>query len=343
MRKILGKIKRITLGRILIKRNFLKGIKIYQQTGKTPDETYQALISLYCLTNGRFNEDYQENIKAANPPVNVSATLNGAIGAVDKNAFDAINDKLNEDGYITFDNKISESICDKLYTYAFNIGAKIPPKYDSKIIYDPLNPVAEIYRFDMDDLVNNEDVQALIMDPVLINVARNYLQCEPIFDFPAMWWSTAFSKEASSEAAQLYHFDMDRVKWLKIFIYLNEVTLDNGPHSYIRGSHKVGAKPSHILKRGYVRIEDKELASFYKQEDFVTLTGKKGEIFAGDTKCWHKGNPLKKGDRLVLEFQYTSSLFGANYPSLNVNTNGSDKFKKFCENNSIYASKIIFK
>jgi len=342
MRKVLSKIKRIIFGDYFQKKIFFDGVNQFNASGKTPQIAYQAFINLYCSTNGKWNDDYQEKIKTLNPPITVPNVLEGAIGSLDATDFKNINNELNTNGYVKFENKISADACQKLYECALKTGAKVPPKYDSKIIYDPLKPVAEIYRFDMNDLVNNPDIQALIMDPVLINIARNYLESEPLFDFPAMWWSTAFSKEASSEAAQLYHFDMDRIKWLKIFIYLNDVGMDNGPHSYIKGSHKVGAKPANILKRGYVRIEDKELAPFYKKEDFITLTGQQGEIFAGDTKCWHKGNPLKKGHRLVLEFQYSSFLFGTDYPPF-VITNYTDEFKKFCEDNPVYASKITFK
>jgi hypothetical protein len=342
MRKVLSKIKRAIFGDYFLKKTFFNGVQEFKQTGFTQDAPFQAMISLYCSSNGKFNEDYQERIEKENPSLKVPGAIESVIGKVDSKTFNAINNELNEDGYVRFENRIPQSICNKLYDYALKNGSKVPPKYDSKIIYDPLNPIAEIYRFDMADLVNNKDIQALMMDEALLNIARNYLQSEPIFDFPAMWWSSTFSKEASSEAAQLYHFDMDRLKWLKIFIYLNDVDLDNGPHSYIRGSHKVGAKPMSLLKKGYIRIEDKELEPFYRKEDFITLIGQQGEIFAGDTKCWHKGNPLKKGHRLVLEFQYTNFLFGANYPKLVV-SDYSDEFKKFCENNPVYASKISFK
>ena len=45
-------------------------------------------------------------------------------------------------------------------------------------------------------------------------------------------------KGASSEAAQLFHFDMDRIRFLKVFIYLTDVGTENGPHVYVRGSHR---------------------------------------------------------------------------------------------------------
>ena len=58
--------------------------------------------------------------------------------------------------------------------------------------------------------------------------------------------------------AQLYHFDLDRPKWLKFFIYLNDVeNLDHGPHSYIKNTHKVFAKPYKILIKRYQRISIK--------------------------------------------------------------------------------------
>lgn len=342
MSNILSKVKKAVFGDYFQKKHFQNGIKEFESTGVTPGTSHLALINLYCNSNGAFSEQYHKKIELQNPAQKQKLPLTGAIGTVDAAEFDAINNELNNDGYVRFKNKVGEDICERIYKYALTAKATIPPKYDSPVSYDPERPLAEIYRFDMVDMMNNPDIQALAMDPVLVNIARNYLKAEPIFDFPAMWWSTTFSKEASSEAAQLYHFDMDRIKWLKIFIYLTDVDMNNGPHGYIKGSHKVGAKPENILQRGYVRIEDKELAGYHKAEDFITLTGGRGEIFAGDTKCWHKGNPLKKGHRLVLEYQYTSSLFGVNYPKLNI-SNPTAEFKQFCENNPVFASKISFK
>jgi hypothetical protein len=241
-----------------------------------------------------------------------------------------------------FDKKISKELCSRLVDFALKTPATIPPGYDKKILYEPGNAQAEIYRFDIQDLANNTDIQSLITDPALVNIARNYLGCEPIFDFPAMWWSTSFQKEASSEAAQLYHFDLDRIKWLKIFFYLNNVSLENGPHCYVEGTHKPGNKPEELLKRGYVRIKDEEIRSHYPEMDIKVVCGEAGSVFAGDTKCWHKGMNLKSGHRLVLEFEYTSSLFGANYPKMEIH-NYSKEFKEYCLSNKVFASNIAFK
>ncbi len=315
------------------------GYNNFLKEGNTSHKAHMSLINLYCSTGGEINDRIQQKVKSVNPAKKITDKLEGISGSYNKDDFKEINNELNGNGYVKFEKKLPKDIVQRLYHYALQTGAKIPPKYDKSIIYDPENPIAEIYRFDNNDLVNNRDIQSLMMDPVLLNIARNYLECEPIFDFPAMWWSTALNKEASSEAAQLYHFDMDRIKWLKIFFYLNDVTEENGPHRYIEGSHKPGHKPAELLRRGYARISDADMKPYYKQEEFKILCAEAGTVFAGDTKCWHKGTPLVSGHRLVLEFEYTSSLFGANIPKMEVKK-PSSAFEDFCMNNKIFASNI---
>ena len=57
-----------------------------------------------------------------------------------------------------------------------------------------------------------------------------------------MWWSTARGKkptiksETTNKSAHFFHFDLDRPKWLKLFIYLSDVGNLNGPHIYIKNS-----------------------------------------------------------------------------------------------------------
>jgi hypothetical protein len=318
-----------------------KGYEVFIKTNQTPHESYMALISLYCSSNGEFNESFNKKNGLKNKPQAVPVKVDGVLGSFAKEDFIKKNLELNDKGYTFFDKKLTGDICEKLYDFALTTPAKMAPSDDKIAIYNPESPRSEKYSFDAQDLINNTVVQQLIMDPVLINIARTYLECEPIFDFPAMWWSTAYNRTPSEASAQFYHFDMDRIKWLKIFFYVNDVTIENGPHCYIQGTHKQGSKPIELLKKGYVRIKDEEILSYYKSNDLKTICAGAGSVFAGDTKCWHKGLHLKKGHRLVLEFEYTSSMFGANYPKLLVKNN-PPVFKDFCKKNKIFASNIDF-
>jgi hypothetical protein len=101
---------------------------------------------------------------------------------------------------------------------------------------------------------------------------------------------------------------MDRIKFLKFFFYLTDVDTTNGPHCFIRHSHQ--RKPQPLLRDG--RIGDEEMQQYYPPEDIVEITGPAGSISAVDTRGFHKGKPLQKGHRLVLQLEYTTSLFGAN-------------------------------
>lgn len=320
---------------------FKNGYKSFLNGEGYNQEVYYSIIDLFCLTNGRFLDKFHDKTISKKQVFEPKGHLMGVSGYVSVEKFKKYNNVLNQNGYVLFEEKIPMELIEKLKQFAFEKECVFAPKYDKKVKFD-LNKIdSEIYKYNVSDLMNNYEVQTLIADPVLINFARNYLGCEPIFDFPFMWASPNFSNEASNEAAQMYHFDLDRIKWLKIFIYINDVDSENGPHYYIKGSHLSGNKPQHLLDRGYVRIKDEELESYYSSDDIVEIKGKAGAFFAGDTKCWHKGSVVKKGYRLVLQLQYTSSLFGAPVQNLSVKTY-TPEFKNFCEENPYYATAIKF-
>ena len=310
---------------------FYIGYFIFICFGKTPRISYMAFINLYCLSNGKFlerlNKNNNYNIKIGNFSKHFEDLSNENIKAISK--------ERNIEGYKVFEQKLNNDIVNDLVSLSYNLKSKIGGNY---ISFDPKRIESNIYKFNPKDLIKNHRVQELIMDPVLINIAGQYLESEPIFDFAAMWWSTDF-KIIREDAAQDYHFDLDRTKWLKIFIYLSDVNTDNGPHCYISGSHKVGNKPQETLDKGYVRINDKELLKFYNKNDFKEVTGPAGTVLFGDTSCWHKGKPIVKGDRLILQLEYTSSLFGSNIPKFELESY-SNRFRDFCNDNKFYSQNV---
>ena len=128
---------------------------------------------------------------------------------------------------------------------------------------------------------------------------------------------------------------------MKIFFYLTDVNDFNGPHRYIEKSHKIDSKPIDLISRGYQRISDYEMKKYYNIDSFKVIKGIKGSAFAADTLCWHKGTELIKGNRLVLELNYASSLLGTNPRKLSVKT-PTDSFKSFSKKYSFYTKNINF-
>jgi hypothetical protein len=289
--------------------------------GRTPDAAHQSLINLFCRTGGRSSDRLSQLIALANPPYKLP-DARGVAGDLDAPALKSITDDLDARGYHVFEKRLPNDLCESLLRFASTnpcsvrassgtVGSSKPLVVNA---YDPAKSLGHRYDFSSHDIINNADVQRLMGDHSLVAVAQSYLRSKPVLDVMGMWWHTAFGDGPDAEAAQFYHFDMDRIKWLKFFIYLTDVGPENGPHCFIEGSHRAGGIPPSILEKGYSRLTDEEVSSSYSADRIVEFTAPRGTIIAEDTRGLHKGKHVAKGDRLMLQLQFSNSLFGGYYP-----------------------------
>ena len=113
----------------------------------------------------------------------------------------------------------------------------------------------------------------------------------------------------------MFHHDLDRLKFIKFFIYITDVDLDTGPHVYVRKSNL--KSPAYILKDG--RYSD-ELISENAGEDVISICGPKGSIIAVDTRGLHKGMEVNTSERLLFQLEFSNSLFGKpEFPNFKLN------------------------
>ncbi len=295
------------------------GLLIYLIYKSTPPFSYQAMVGLFCLTKGYSNDVLSKIISCFKRPYSFSE-LGGILGTMEVKRRSHISSRLREDGYYIFEEKLPEGICDRLLSYATShpcdmipMDGEISAKH-TQVIYNHEVPQAVRYEFKEQDLLNNLEIQNIFADMSFATVAQDYLGARPVIDVTSMWWNTSFSDKPDMVAAQYYHFDMDRIKWLKFFIYLTDVKPTNGPHSFVAGSHRSGAIPSSLLKKGYARLIDEEVKREFSEENFIEFSAPRGTIIAEDTRGLHKGKHVKEGDRLILQIQFSNSLFGAYYP-----------------------------
>ena len=294
----------------------LAGAFIFMFRGVTPAYAYQSMIRLFCLTGG-YSNDILSKIFARRPYQLTKPS--GILGDMDDRRLAQVTDTLRDRGFYVFENRLAPDLIARLVEFALTQKCTIrPTDIDSKqgigprvTVYDRANPQGLIYDFDPEDLVNNPHIQALIADPSIFAVAQAYIGGSPVLDEINMWWSVAGNKQPDSAAAQLYHFDMDRLRWLKFFINLTDVTAENGPHCFIAGSQKSQGIPRQLLAKGYTRLSDEQVRKEFSADSFIEFLAPAGTILAEDTRGLHKGRPLIKGDRLMLEFEYSVSLFGA--------------------------------
>jgi ectoine hydroxylase-related dioxygenase (phytanoyl-CoA dioxygenase family) len=305
----------ISVGRLMV-----GGIQ-HALTGRTPGTSYRSLISLFCSTGGRSSDALSRFVSIVRPPYR-TRDVDGVLGHLDRDRLSAIRSDLDENGYHVFDARLPGAVCDKLVAFSRTARCQVRSPAESGQVakdiivdtYDPSQLIGTRYDFLTQDLVDNPDVQQIMADATLLAVAQTYLRSRPILDVLGMWWSAAFSDRPDAEAAQHFHFDMDRIKWLKFFIYLTDVTPENGPHCFVAGSHRTGGIPQSLLAKGYSRLTDDEVSAVYSRDRFIEFAAPRGTIIAEDTRGLHKGKNLERGDRLVLQVQFSNSLFGGYYP-----------------------------
>lgn len=295
------------------------GALIYRKTGRTPYSAHQSLVQLFCMSKGRVSDWLSLWVTRLSPPT-VLPDTRGLLGTLEQDLIDQYVDHLCDRGYLVFPKALPADVTDRLMTFAMTTPAKIR-RMDNKhtsaqseaILFNPAAPQAICYDYKQQDLLDNPDIQSMLADHSLLTLAQHYLGSLPRVDVLSMWWQTYYSSQPDSFAAQLYHFDMDRIKWLKVFIYLTDVGTTDGPHQFISGSHRTGGIPEPLLQKGYSRHTDDEVFAYYPREKEISFTAPKGTIIIEDTRGLHKGNPVMPDgtSRLVLQIQFSNSLFGA--------------------------------
>lgn len=293
----------------------LGGLAYYGLCKTTPERSYQGMVRLFCRSGGLTNDLISRGVSALRPPRDLPAH-DGVLGNIERAR---VVDRLDRDGYYVFEQRLPDAVCDRLLALATASPMNAQGaggEADAMLVIDRARPLAVRYEMRPEDLVAHADVQDLMADWSLLSLAQDYLRAAPVLDIVTMWWHTAFQDRPDARAAQFYHFDMDRPRWLKFFFYLTDVGPENGPHCFIRGSHRTRGIAGELLARGYARLTDDDVARHYAKADHITFTGKRGTIIAEDTRGLHKGQHVEHGDRLVFQLEYTNTLFGGKLEKL---------------------------
>jgi hypothetical protein len=296
----------------------LYGAALHALTGKTPKSAHLALVDLFIASAGRANDVAARFLSRLYPPYHLPPA-NGVLGALAEADLRMIEDRLERDGYVVFEKCLSVEFCERLVQHSLSIDCQLMGDEmtgsGATITfgrYDRQNPQAAKYLIPENDATDIAEVQELIADTSLIAVAQNYLKAKPIFSGISLWWSPSLKDTPDAEAAQEFHWDMERIRWLRYFIYLTDVSLDSGPHCFVEGTHRTGSIPKHLRDLGYTRHSDESMLETYGKAACREFVGGRGTIIAEDSRGFHKGALPKSGDRLLLAFELSSSTFGAN-------------------------------
>jgi hypothetical protein len=292
------------------------GTLLRYRSGIEPTQRdWHSMMRLHCLTNGSSTRYVRNAIAALRPAPAAPDHFRSMFGNFDTKVVADAAQNIRDQGFYVFPGLIPGEICDEIaagaqgysgWGWRDSEGLHIVAKFDPEHLTAPRYelPEAEIWKI--------EAYQRIVADPLFVNLSRAYFGGEAMLKELGLWWSPGLhANHPDSEAAQMFHFDYDAAPvWLKFFVYLNDVGSQNGPHVYVRGSHKLGDNRARkLLARGYERITDEEIEQIYGQANVLEMTGPKGTVFAVDTMGFHKGKLPVSGHRLLAQLEFATPLF----------------------------------
>ena len=110
----------------------------------------------------------------------------------------------------------------------------------------------------------------------------------------------SFKNNLPPMGQNFYHRDENGKNFLKAFIYLNDVNLENGPFVYIKESHK-NIPVKSFYKYSY--SEDEIIKQNLKQNK-IYATANYGDMIFANTRGLHKGSQILNGHRDMITFHF---------------------------------------
>jgi hypothetical protein len=145
----------------------------------------------------------------------------------------------------------------------------------------------------------------MALDKKLLEIVARYLGMWPQLHAIGAWIN--FPTADNAKQSQLWHRDPEDFRLVKVFIYLEDVSADNGPFSYIPETQPFGARAAVNPVHGHSkRITDEEMQAAIPAQDWFACTGPAGTMILADTVGFHRGGKPKVGHRILITFSYTS-------------------------------------
>jgi hypothetical protein len=158
---------------------------------------------------------------------------------------------------------------------------------------DAVPPGTRVADFPLDSVVHCPHLLALANRPDMLALATDYLGYTPTITVMGLRWS--FPDSGMDNDVQGFHRDSEAAS-IKLLLYLTDVDMDSGPHSYLPGSHR---------DRMSLRLRRYPEGEVAQRGGATVVTGPAGTALMMDTRGIHKGTPPQAKPRLLLVVQYS--------------------------------------
>jgi hypothetical protein len=158
----------------------------------------------------------------------------------------------------------------------------------------------------LDGIVRCKTIQRIWRDPTILAIAGAYLGTRPLPLRSRLWWSfratQATATMRSVYSQDCFHFDLDDWRAVKFFFYISHVGPENGPHMYVRKSHR--NRPALDQLSPFKSRSDRYIMRKHGKDSIVIKYGPAGTGFVEDPFGFHTGTSVTGAERLILEVEY---------------------------------------
>lgn len=207
---------------------------------------------------------------------------------------------LDAQGFVAIDGAVTPAMVGEMRRYLERQPVFPPYILNAPLVSidDPVLPDSHTLVIPERNVIGCPHVLDIANHPAILSAVEGVFSCRPTVGFISAWWSVP-TADGKPREAENFHRDLDDVNFIKLFVYLSDVTAENGPHEYIRGSHAI--PQLHKIRR----YTDDEVLQTFGADRLVRFVGGAGTVFLENTYGLHRGQPVRQGKRLVLQIVYS--------------------------------------
>ena len=171
-----------------------------------------------------------------------------------------------------------------------------PPEYFQKHPHKKfLFPILEGAEF-----CRHPELLRLMVSRPILDAAAAYLGTVPKLSGARLCWSP---ENETARSSQLFHFDYEDLRQVKVFINIFETKEDQGPLTFLPAD--ISEQVQRSIGRVLGRVQDERIYAGGGRNHELKLTGPPGSgAFLDTSRCLHYGSRFNRRDRLVLIIQF---------------------------------------
>lgn len=209
-----------------------------------------------------------------------------------KEDYSGVIETLNDKGYCRVENFFNHQTLDKLQS-EFDTLLKLN-KHTKLVQGGNHTQIVQPY-------LNTNTAFEIATDSRIVDIATTFYSCLPALGTCNLRQSKPNNSPAMGTC--MFHRDFNSpAKFLKFFVYLDDVGLNNGPFTYVETSNRRMPRDPHWESQH--RWSDNQIEEVYGKGSIKHLTANKGDLLIGLTTGFHKGQKIQEGSRTMLTINW---------------------------------------